>query len=234
MDERTREPQYQCTLDLRAQQGLTRLGLMTNVTWDTDPKRLAFVLSRYKFVAKMLSGLARVLEVGCADAWGSRIVVQEVGRLTAVDFDPIFIEDARSRMDNRWGFDLAVHDILQGPVPGAFDGAYSLDVLEHIPREREDEFVSHLAGSLGPAGVLIVGSPSLSSQAHASEPSRLGHINCKEAPGLKTLLARFFRNVFLFSMNDEVVHTGFYPLAHYYLALCCGRPPGSVSSGGTT
>ncbi len=234
MDERTRESQYQCTLDLRAMKGLTRLGLMTNLTWDTDPKRLAFVLSRYKFVAKMLSGLPRVLEVGCADAWGSRIVVQEVGRLTAIDFDPVFIEDARARMDERWGLDLAVHDILQGPVAGSFDGAYSLDVLEHIPKEREDDFVSHMAGSLVPGGVLIVGSPSLSSQAHASEPSRLGHINCKEAPGLKTLLARFFRNVFLFSMNDEVVHTGFYPLAHYYLALCCGRLPGSASSGGTT
>ena len=26
-----------------------------------------------------------------------------------------------------------------------------------------------------------------------------------------------------FSMNDEVVHTGFYPMAHYFFALCCGK-----------
>ena len=25
---------------------------------------------------------------------------------------------------------------------------------------------------------------------------------------------------FTFGMNDEVVHTGFYPMAHYYFALC--------------
>jgi len=24
-------------------------------------------------------------------------------------------------------------------------------------------------------------------------------------------------------MNDEVVHTGFTPLAHYVFALCCGK-----------
>jgi hypothetical protein len=24
----------------------------------------------------------------------------------------------------------------------------------------------------------------------------------------------------VFSMNDEVVHTGFYPMAHYLLAVC--------------
>jgi hypothetical protein len=30
----------------------------------------------------------------------------------------------------------------------------------------------------------------------------------------------------LFSMNDETVHTGFYPMAHYLIALCCGKKAG--------
>ena len=25
------------------------------------------------------------------------------------------------------------------------------------------------------------------------------------------------------SRNSEVVHTGFYPLAHYLIAICCGK-----------
>ena len=29
-------------------------------------------------------------------------------------------------------------------------------------------------------------------------------------------------DVFMFSMNDEVVHTGYSKLAHYIFALCCG------------
>jgi hypothetical protein len=24
-------------------------------------------------------------------------------------------------------------------------------------------------------------------------------------------------------MNDEIVHTGFFPMAHYLLALCCTK-----------
>ena len=36
-------------------------------------------------------------------------------------------------------------------------------------------------------------------------------------------MQRHFHNVFLFSMNDEVVHTGFSPMAHYLLALCCTK-----------
>ena len=56
----------------------------------------------------------------------------------------------------------------------------------------------------------------------ASPPSKAGHVNCKDGLGFRALMQRFFHNVFLFSMNDEVVHTGFYPMAHYLFALCCG------------
>jgi hypothetical protein len=33
----------------------------------------------------------------------------------------------------------------------------------------------------------------------------------------------YFHNVYAFSMNDEVVHTGYHAMAHYNLVLCCGK-----------
>ena len=48
-----------------------------------------------------------------------------------------------------------------------------------------------------------------------------GHVNCKSGVELRTFLEGFFPNVFLFSMNDEVVHTGHTKMSHYLLALCC-------------
>jgi len=221
MEAQTREPQYQICLSIQDRQGLTPLGLMSNQTWHDDPKRLTFVLARYKFVAKMLSGKERVLEVGCADAFATRIVQQEVGQVTAIDFDPVFIEDVQQRMEDRWKFDAYVHDILEGPVPGSFDAAYCLDVLEHIQPADEHRFIANIVASLKPHGTLIVGSPSLQSQAYASPPSKAGHVNCKDAPQLKALMAEYFQHVFIFSMNDEMVHTGFYPMAHYLLAIGC-------------
>ena len=109
--------------------------------------------------------------------------------------------------------------MLEGPLASEFDAAYSLDVLEHIAREDEDRFISNIAASLNRTGVAIIGSPSLNSQQWASPTSKAGHINCKDAGELKRLLERRFDNVFMFSMNDEVVHTGFYAMAHYYFAL---------------
>ena len=226
MNEKTREPQYQPALDIADVDGVSRLGLMTNQVWHDDPRRLAILLARYKFVAKMLSGASQVMEVGCADAFGTRIVQQEVGHVTAIDFDPVFIADVEARSTAAWPLTTDVHDMLSGPfqglAPERFDGVYSLDVVEHIDPKDESVFVGNLAESLADEGTLIVGSPSLASQAYASPASKKGHINCKTAEDLKALLKVHFANVFVFSMNDEVVHTGFYQMAHYYFALCCG------------
>ena len=219
---KTREPQYQSCVEIRDRLGLTELGLMSNQVWYDDPRRLVFLLSRYKFVAKMFSGIRNILEIGCSDAFGTRIVLQEVKQITAVDFDPVFVQDALERMDESWTFECRVHDMLSGPVEELFDAAYSLDVIEHIAKQDEYTFVSNIVKSLVPQGTLIIGTPSIQSQAHASPDSKIGHVNCKDAPTLKEFLRQFFHNVFIFSMNDEVVHTGFYPMSHYLLALCVG------------
>jgi 2-polyprenyl-3-methyl-5-hydroxy-6-metoxy-1,4-benzoquinol methylase len=223
MEETTREPQYQSLVTLKNRSGLTSFGLMSNGVWQEDPRRIGFVLARYKFVAKMFSGLSRVLEVGCADAFGTRIVQQEVGELVAIDFDPVFVQDVNSRMEERWMFTCKVHDMISGPIDEQFDGAYSIDVLEHINSEEEHHFIGNMVKSLSPTGACIIGSPSLESQNYASAASKEGHVNCKSAPELKALMLNYFHNVFIFSMNDEIVHTGFHKLAHYLFAVCAGR-----------
>ena len=224
-----REKQYNDCLAVKEEMGLAELGLMTNQVWHDDPRRLAILLARYKFVAKMFSGRKDVAEVGCGDAFGTRIVQQEVGKVTAYDFDPAFINDIAQRQSTRWPIEAHVHDALVGPLSSRYEGIYSLDVIEHIGVEDEDNFLSNLRDSLTDAGVLIIGSPSRESQAYASPQSKAGHINCKSGPELKALLERYFENVFMFSMNDEVVHTGFFFMAHYLIAICCGKRPDVLS-----
>jgi Methyltransferase domain len=223
LPEGTREPQYNRCLETREEQGLTSLGLMTNQVWEDDPRRLAFVLARYKFVSKMLSGKTCVGELGCGDAFGTRIVMQTTGKVVAYDFDRVFVEDIRQRHSKRWPIEGLYHDILEGPLPNVHDGIFSLDVIEHIPCHLEHLYLGNLRDSLTDDGVLIIGSPSLESQVHASPPSKEGHVNCKNGEELRALLKAYFHNVFLFSMNDEVVHTGFAPMAHYLFAVCCQK-----------
>ena len=220
---RTRGPQYQECVDAAAARGFERLGLRSSQSWHDDPKHLLFRLSRYKFVAKMLAGSEHVLEIGCGDAFGTRLVQQTVKELSATDFDEVFLEDVKARMVERWRFTVFLHDVLAGPIPGGYDGVYALDVLEHIRLEDEHTFLKNALAPLTTHGVAIFGMPSLESQIHASPVSRAGHVNCKSIPDFKKTMQRYFHNVFMFSMNDEVVHTGFHPMAHYLLALCTGK-----------
>ena len=223
--EQTREPQYQRQVDMIRKQGVRPMGIRASAMWKEDPRMLLVAFSRNKFVSKMLSGKHRVLEVGCGDGFPARIVQQEVDELHMIDFDPLFIRQAQESVDPDWPYTAAVHDILSGPYQagGLFDAAYSLDVIEHIPKEHEETYLRNISRSLSPNGVLIVGSPSIQSQPYASLVSKEGHINCKDGQELKVLMQKFYHNVFLFSMNDEVVHTGFSPMAHYLFAIGAGN-----------
>lgn len=220
----TVEPQYNHCLAIESQFGRTKFGLMSNQVWHDDPKRLLFVLSRYKFVSKMFAGRTHALEIGCADAFGTRVVRQIVPNVHAVDIDPIFIDDCISREnDSPWPITYAVHDILSGQVNGKFDAVFALDVFEHILPSMEDRFIINASKSMSTNAMMIIGCPSLESQIYASPCSKEGHVNCKTGDQLKELFSEYFNSVLLFSMNDEVVHTGFAKMANYLFVVCVGK-----------
>jgi hypothetical protein len=181
------------------------LGPIYSDSWLRDPKHLGFALARYKFVAKMFAGCELVAEVGAGDGWASAIVGREVGLLDLYDLAPL-----------REG--IAQHDAMVGRLPRAYGAIYAIDVLEHV-KDGWPCFCN-LADSLLEHGKLIVGLPSLEGQLYASQPSRLLHKGCMSGEELRRLALRFFRHVFMFGMNDELVHTGFMPMAHYLFAVC--------------
>ena len=219
---KTKDPSYQECIELQNKQGPSYLGLSSAISWEEDPKRLIFMLSRYKFVAKLLEGSKKFLEIGCGDGFGSRIVAQHVKKLTITDNDPLFIQSANEIKSVNWNYQCVVHDILDSPYPfGKFTAAYSLDVLEHFNAIEEKKFFQNIAASLDDKGVFIVGMPSINSQKYANARAKIGHINCKSLPELRNICEKYFHNCFAFSMNDEVVHTGFFEMANYIFVVCC-------------
>ena len=221
--EKTDTHYYEELFEKTAAQAAETLGSHYNYSWKTDPRRMLFAFSRYKFVGKMFEGFDRVLEVGCGDASATRLVQQTLKKVIVTDFDQVFIDDIERRQQSEWHLDARVHDMVAAPLQENFDGIFSLDVLEQIEKANELAFLKNICLSLDEHGTFIVGMPSLESQTYASEASKFGHVNCKSGPELRDLLKKYFHSVFMFSMNDEVIHTGFFPMAHYLIAVCCDK-----------
>ena len=111
-------------------------------------------------------------------------------------------------------------NFIQTHTNRKFDGIYSLDVLEHIHKKNEKNFLKNICKSLKINGSLIIGMPTLESQKYASKTSKLAHVNCKSKANLKKFLKKHFNVVYMFSMNDEIVHTGYDPMSNYNFAVC--------------
>lgn len=200
-----------------------------------DPKRLCFFLSRYKFAAKMLKSCHTIVDVGCGDGMGTLTFAVDTRAelILGVDFDERLINHANKillpcvlQSTPSYGSRIRFiqHDVLENSIPlegeKGMEGLTCLDVIEHIEERMEHQFLTCLSDCLIDNGVAIIGTPNDAARIYASKHSEIGHINNYNSERLEKSLGKYFKRVFMFSMNDEVVHTGFDKLAHYLIAVC--------------
>lgn len=187
------------------------------------PRHILFSYSRYKFAARLIGEVPKVniLELGCNEGLGTLLLAEDSHKVTAVDFDADAILWAKSNLEIKDNIIFKCDDFL-GKNYGKYNVVIALDVIEHIPKEREIDFFRTLVNNLSDDGYCIIGTPNITASQYSSEPSKMGHVNLFNAERLRDTVGQYFKNVFLFSMNDEVVHTGFYPMSHYLIALGCG------------
>jgi len=198
------------------------LGRAASNAYIADPKMISFMAARYKFVAKMLQGKETALEAGCGDGFGAPIVAQSVKKLYCTDIDEATLKDNATRLSFLHNVSFEYFDFRERKFSTQVRAAYCVDVIEHIFPQEEKTFLQNVAASILPFGVAIIGTPNQSADQYASVNSRKGHVNLKDHESLRALLSRYFHRVFLFSMNDEIVHTGFHQMAHYLWGVCVG------------
>ena len=204
--------------------GTQKMELGSHSTYILLHGHLLFTLSRHKFAARLIgeSPKVNILDLGCSEGLGTLLLAGDFHVATGVDFDEEAIQWAQSNLEEGSNISFK-HDDFLDKVYGEFDVVVALDVIEHIPMEREEEFFQTVTSNLNDDGYCIIGTPNITASQYSSEPSRIGHINLFSAEKLRDTVRMYFKNVFLFGMNDEVVHTGFYPMSHYLIALGCGK-----------
>ncbi len=198
------------------------LGRYSSYWFHKTPRRLLNSMSYYKFASKLIGKGKRVLDVGCNEGLGTFLVGKECGFAKGIDFDDEAIHQAKKNF-NKGFVEFEIGDFLKSSNSNSWDAIINFDVVEHILPENASDFFSGIASHLTSKGLTVIGTPSKISQDFASEVSKKGHINIYTHDRLEEEMRKHFDCVFMFSANDEVVHTGFLPLAHYFIAVGCKK-----------
>lgn len=212
---------WECVSRMIQNQKPIRLGRYASYWFHRTPRRMLHALSYYKFAAKMIGKEKRVLDVGCNEGLGTYVIAKECGFAHGVDFDEGAIACAKKNFEaENLTFDAG--DFLK-ESPSQWDAVVNFDVIEHIMPENAPLFLEQICEHLTSEGMVVIGTPSLISQQFASAVSKQGHVNVYSPQRLEEEMKKHFSFVFLFAANDEVVHTGFLELAHYLIAIGCGK-----------
>ena len=198
------------------------LGRYASFWFHKTPRRVLHCMSYYKFASKLIGKGKRVLDVGCNEGLGTFLVGKECGFAKGVDFDEEAIVQAQKNFNEPF-VEFEAGDFLKIKDTGNWDAVINFDVIEHILPEHAHDFIEGIAKELTPEGLCVIGTPSKISQDFASEVSKKGHINIYSHERLEAEMREHFEFVFMFAANDEVVHTGYLPLAHYFITVGCKK-----------
>ncbi len=142
-------------------------------------------------------------------------------KILGVDFDSECISWAKENIEDSVT-SFVERDFLNNKF-GEFDTVVSVDVIEYIEKKDEQAFLDTVCMNLKETGSAIIGTPNITMQPYQSEWNNIAHVNMFDQTRLFELFSSRFNNVFIFGMNDEVLHTGYYPMSCYIFALCCNK-----------
>jgi len=209
-------------------EGNVMLGPHTSFQWNNSRRHLLFTAARYKFAMKMIGNIYEpneklILDLGCSDGFGTYYVAEFAKYVLGIDFDQEAISFAQAEKNSTFPKDVKVEfklDNFLNKQYGSFDGVVSFDVIEHIYPEHESDFMSTVLMNLKDSGTFVLGTPSLETQQYSKEVVTGAHVNVYKGEQLYHMLKQYFCNVYLFTQNDEIIHTGHLRMANYLIAVC--------------
>jgi len=175
-------------------------------------------LARYKFVAKHLKKTDRVFEIGSGVGVGAQFLAQHCAFVKGIEFkdDEIARANAVKRRSN---VEFVQGDFFDMDEKEKFDAIINLDVIEHMPENIGEKLIAKTTRHLEKNGMMIIGTPSIYSFPYQGPQSKAAHIKCYDQEELLKIVNRYYGRTLAFSMNDEMVHTGFSKLAWYYFIV---------------
>ena len=192
------------------------------IAFNENPLDFFIILARYKFGTRFIKNNNKVIDVGCGHGLGSVFLSKYANSVIGADQDNDLVETNNSNYKNIKNLQFKHFDLLKPSksFSNKFDVVISMDVIEHFNKEKLGTVVNSYYNLLNSEGFAIIGTPNIASRPYASQRRLDTHeFEFTRDEFEKTLLKKF-KNVFVFSMTDEVVSTSFPNMAWFFIAIC--------------
>lgn len=159
------------------------------------------------------TGLVDVLDYGCGTAWLAAYLPRRF-RITGVDISDQAIS-AATRMfpEHRFVCASVFDDVLSGEQ---FDAVVSQEVIEHLPTERQEEYIARCRSYLRANGCLVLTTPNKWALINMRRYLGLSLEHLGEQPvenpltirQLRRMAEKYFRITRLYTVYDPIAHSG--------------------------
>ena len=194
-------------------------GKMGDQKWMIEnPLMTTIKFSRFKFASKLISQNDTLLDIGCGQGLSSIFFSDYCKFVYGVDLLSDFLNHDRKNIKF---IKKSIFNIHKKNFNRKINIITLIDFIEHFKKSDGALILSKCSKLLEKkGGTLIIGTPSVYSSKYRSKRSKKQHIHEYDGMELKNLCSQYFNRTFLFSMNDELVHTGFYKLAWFNFIIC--------------
>jgi 2-polyprenyl-3-methyl-5-hydroxy-6-metoxy-1,4-benzoquinol methylase len=153
----------------------------------------------YEFARNQFGAGDHVLDIACGDGYGCRIMAPQVGQVLGVDINqPLIAANQQGNNIENIAYDVGDCFALQ-LADGAVTGATAMELIEHLPVDQVDGFVSEVRRVIKPGGSFICSTPQNS---HGDIPLVPWHIKEYSVAELRAILERHFSSVKILSSKS--------------------------------
>ena len=190
----------------------------------SNPLMGTIKLSRYKFVSKMLDKNDVIIDVGCGGGYSTLYYSKFCKSVIGIDIDKRRRKEWNEFKDSKIKFFLQDATKLQNMNFEA-NCIVNVDFIEHIEKKKGVEFIKnckiYLENQINEKNkMFIIGTPSFYSRRYRAKHNLKHHKYEYKPEELNEICKKFFPRTFLFTMNDEIVHTGFNKLGWFFFVVC--------------
>jgi spore coat polysaccharide biosynthesis protein SpsF (cytidylyltransferase family) len=157
------------------------------------------LLESYQFACDQFGAGDRLLDIACGDGYGCRILAGRVERVLGVDINaPLIAATQTANATANISYEVA--DCLALALPdGAVTGITAMELIEHLPVDKVDNFVSEVRRVLVPGGSFVCSTPQNS---HGDIPVVPWHVKEYSVVELRAILERHFSSVKILSSKS--------------------------------